>query len=108
MILSSAIVHAADWTVEHGDVATFGSLEAIFTNLVQFVVAFSGIALFIMLLVGGFSFLFSGGDPKKLEQARGTITNAIIGLIVIIGAYVIIKIIEVFTGAKISSFTIGP
>jgi len=33
-----------------------------------------------------FHFFFSSGDPKKLEQARGTLTNAIIGLVIIVAA----------------------
>ena len=53
---------------------------------------------FIMLLVGGFNFLFAGGDQKKLEQARGTLTGAIIGLVVIVSAYLILNTIGIFTG----------
>ena|SRR3989344_8313525 len=90
-------------------VATIQCLEPLFSNLIQFVVAISGVALFIMLLVGGFGFLFSGGDPKKLEQARGTITNAIMGLVLIVSAYIILRIIGVFTGTTdcITRFQIG-
>lgn len=105
------VVRAAEtWDgLESGDVATFTSLETLFGNLVRFIVAFAGVALFVMLLAGGFSFLFSGGDPKKLEQARGTITSAVIGLVVIVSAYVILRIIGVFTGTEdiITKFTIG-
>jgi hypothetical protein len=116
-----AIVRAAsDWggllggkgpggTGEGADVPTLASLETLFSNIVQFVVSIAGVALFVMLIVGGFSFLFSGGDPKKLEKARGTITNAIMGLILIVAAYIILRIIGVFTGTTgcITKFQIG-
>lgn len=90
------------------DVATIYSLETLFANVVGVVVSLSGAALFVMFIIAGFSFLFGGGDPKKLEQARGTFTNAIIGLIVIVAAYLIIRIIGVFTGTEdtILQFTI--
>ena len=110
------IVRAAtDWggmvdpTGGSDPVPTFASLETLFQNVIQFVVAISGVALFVMLLVGGFSFLFSGGDPKKLEQARGTITNAAFGLVLIVSAYIILRIIGVFTGTTgcITKFQIG-
>lgn len=81
-----------------GDVATIYSLETLFSNTVGVVVQLTVVALFIMFVVAGFSFLFSGGDQKKLEQARGTFTNAVIGLVIIIAAYLILKIISVFTG----------
>ncbi|OGG11246.1 hypothetical protein A2Z00_01210 [Candidatus Gottesmanbacteria bacterium RBG_13_45_10] len=108
-----AIVHAAEQLkgpAGFEDVASIGSLETLFKNVVQAVVALSGVALFVMLVVGGFSFLLSGGDPKKLEQARGTITNAIIGLVIIISAYLILRIIQAITGANVTIFKItsGP
>ena len=80
------------------DVATIQSLETLFANLVRSIVALAGIALFVMLLVAGFKFLFSAGDQKKLEEARGTLTNAVIGLVVIVSAYLILRIIASFTG----------
>lgn len=96
-------VHAAEqWQGTVGDVATFRSLETLLANVIRAVASFVGIVLFIMLLVGGFNFLFSGGDAKKLESARGTITNALVGLIVIIAAYLILKTIEQLTGANVT------
>lgn len=80
------------------NVATIKCLESLFTNVVQAVVALAGVALFIMLLVGGFNFLFSGGDQKKLEAAKGTVTNAIIGIVIIVSAFLILKTITAFTG----------
>lgn len=82
------------------DVATIKSLETLFANVVRAVVALSGVALFVMLVVGGYSLLFSGGDQKKLETAKGTITNAIIGIVVIVMAYLILRLIGVFTGLE--------
>ena len=94
------IVHAAtEWgDCVVNDAATFQCLEPIFANIISTVLSLAGVALFIMLLVGGFGFLFSGGDPKKLEQARGTLGNAIMGLVVIVAAYLILRIIGAFTG----------
>ena len=99
--LPSFVIRAAELGDLGGpdkDVATIGSLETLFSNAVNVVIALAGVALFLMLIVSGFSYLFSGGDQKKLEQAKGTVTNAIIGLVVIVSAYLIIKIIGAFTG----------
>jgi len=89
------------------DVATIGSLVSVFTNIVQAVTALAGVILFIMLIIGGASFLFSGGDQKKLEKAKGTVTNAIIGLIVLICAYLILLLIKSFTGVDVTTFKIN-
>lgn len=82
------------------EVATIRCIVPLFTNLVQGVLALSGVALFVMLVVGGFNFLLSGGDPKKLEAARGTLTSAIMGIVVIVVAFLIIKTVQVFTNSS--------
>jgi hypothetical protein len=43
----------------------------------------------IFIIYAGFLFVTSQGDPKKLETAKTTLTYAVIGGIVIIGAYAI-------------------
>ncbi len=85
-------------TYEGTDVATIGSLENLFRNFVKTAISLGAVALFLMFIVSGFSFLFSQGDQKKLEQAKGTLTNAIIGLVVIVSAYLILRVIGSFTG----------
>lgn len=82
-------------------VATIRCIVPLFENLVKGMLALSGVALFIMLLLGGFNFLLSGGDQKKLEMAKGTLTNAVIGLVVIVAAYLIIAAIQAFTDSTI-------
>jgi hypothetical protein len=101
-------VFAADkWIgLQSTDVATFQSLETLFGNTVQALTALVGVAVFVMFVIGGFSFLFSGGDQKKLEKARGTLTNAIIGVVVIVAAYLILLTIKALTGVDVTKFTV--
>lgn len=87
-------------------VANITCLVPLFSNIVRGVVALGGVALFVMLLVGGFNFLLSGGDQKKLETARGTVTQAIVGLIIMSLAYLIILTIQTFTGVNVTEFDV--
>ena len=89
-----------------GDVAKLKDLEGVFGNVVNAVLGLAGIVLFIMLILGGFSYITSGGDPKKVESARNTLTYAIGGMIFIALAYLILKFIEVFTGVPVTEFKI--
>jgi len=89
-----------------GDVAQLRDLEGVFGNVVSVVLGLAGIVLFIMLILGGFSYITSGGDPKKVESARNTLTYAIGGMIFIALAYLLLKFIEVFTGVPITEFKI--
>lgn len=94
--------------VVSNNVATIRCLEPLFSNVITAVVYLVGIALFIMLLVGGFGFLFSGGDAKKTEQAQKTLSSAIGGLVIIVAAYLILLLIKAFTGIDVTQFKISP
>lgn len=89
----------------HGEV-TIKCFEAVFQNLVSVAASLAGIVFFIMLLVGGFRYLSSSGDPKKMEQAKGTITAGFLGVILIVAAYIVLVLIENFTGVPVTQFVI--
>ena len=57
--------------------ATLDQLSIVFANVVGVVATFAGFAALIMLLVGGFRYMVSRGDPKALDSARMTIFWAI-------------------------------
>jgi hypothetical protein len=84
-------------------VAQITCLVPLVANVIRVVVSLGAVALFVMLLAGGFNFLFSAGDQKKLEAARGTVTQAIMGIVIMSVAYLIIKTIQVFTGVDVST-----
>lgn len=88
------------------DVAQFSCLESIFGRIVTVAASLAAFAFFVMLVVGGFQYLFSGGDPKKGEAAQGTLTAAILGIVLIAGAYLILRVIEAFTGLDLTTFKI--
>lgn len=49
-----------------------------------------GIALtIIFLILGGIQYITSKGDQKAAQEARTSLTNAVIGFIVVIGAFTI-------------------
>jgi len=90
-------------------VATLKCGEAIIKIILNIVVRLAGIAVLVMLIVGGFQYLTAGGDPKKTQAASSTLTYAIFGLVAIIAAWFIILFIQKFTDVKITEFTIpGP
>ena len=93
-------------SAKEGDPATIQDLEVIFARIVSVVAAFAGIAALFMLIAGGFRFLTSGGDPKATAAARSTITYAIIGLVLLVGVWLVLKILETFTGVPLTQFII--
>ena len=59
------------------------------------------------LIWGGIRWITSGGDKGRIDQARGTIVAAIVGLIISLLAFFITNVILIFiTGKGISTMSI--
>jgi hypothetical protein len=87
-------------------VATIQGFECIVQIVLNYAIRLAGIAVFIMLIIGGFKYLTSGGDPKAKEAAQKTITYAIFGLALLLGSWLILLFINEFTGLNVTQFTI--
>lgn len=86
--------------------ATISCFEAVFSNIVAVIAILVGFVFLIMLIIGGFKYLTSSGDPKKAEAAKGTITAGFLGMILIISAYIILVLLGTFTGLTLTTFKI--
>lgn len=85
-----------------------GKLVTGLLNLVMFVAA---ILVFAYLIWGGITWITSGGDKGKTEEARNKITAAIIGLAVVAASYAIFLLVTGFLGVAnpfTGNFTITP
>ena len=76
-------------------------------NLVGLCYIIGTIIFFFMLIMGGIQWISSSGDKQALEGARGKITNALIGLVILFSTFAIINLIEVFFKVKIMTLDIG-
>lgn len=55
----------------------------------------------LQFIVGGVSWITSGGDKAKLEEARNRITNAFIGLLIVVAGWSILALVGQFLGYNI-------
>lgn len=98
---------AGSITVEIEDVNaprwSFGDLGQLISILLQAALIVAGLATFAFLVLAGIQYITSGGEKAQMEAARGRITNAILGLAIVVGSYAIIRIIETVFGISIVS-----
>lgn len=55
------------------------------------------------ILIGAIQWISAGGDKAALDGARRKITSALIGLVILLGVYVIIRFIGDFLGIDLLS-----
>lgn len=96
--------YAASFTIDKttfqpaGLFSNFGSLTS---SIVAVLISASFIIAIFFIIIGGLKIVTASGDMKKIQAAQGTITYAIIGLVVTVLAFVILQLIQYFFGADI-------
>lgn len=81
-------------------VATLSCVPVVFVNVVNAALTFSGVTALIFIIYSGLVLMNSGGDQKKVASAKGTLTYAIIGLVLILLAFGIVNFIGAVTGVS--------
>jgi hypothetical protein len=75
-------------------------LLAILLKQTTIVFRLIGTAAFLFFVYGGFTIILSFGNPEKVQQGKQILTAAIIGIIIIFGAYILVKFILDTLGAN--------
>lgn len=75
-----------NWSI--GELLTGGGF-----NVITFVFFLAGLALFFNLLYAGWDYLLSQGDPKKFSGATTRLVNAFVGIVIVLGSFVIVRIV---------------
>lgn len=83
--------------------STYGSVSPLISIVLRNSLTLASIILLGLLIFGGLTFIINAGnsDPKKAQQGKSAITNALIGFAIVLLAYSIIQIVQVITGLNI-------
>lgn len=82
--------------------------SAIIPKIITLILIVGSIIFFFMLLIGGVQWISSGGDKAALEAAKGRITSALVGIVILFSAFAIIKLVETFFGVDLLQININP
>lgn len=86
------------------DLPAFTDLGSIISAALPVVVWGAGILMLAYLILGGMKYLTAAGDTKQLQEAVRTITNAVVGLGIVLTSFFVVRIIETVFGLKITGF----
>lgn len=99
-LFSSRLLASATSVQEGADAARADGMpteligdNGVFSRITNTVLLIVGLISVIMLVYGGLRYILSGGDSKKVTDAKNTILYAIIGLIISMLAYAIVHFI---------------
>ncbi len=92
--LSVSVTSGASATCTNPGTATgTGKINTLITDIINIFSAVVGVISVIMIIVGGFQYITSGGDTGKVGTAKTTIIYAIVGLIVVAFAQFLVQFV---------------
>ena len=80
--------------VPPGPVPDVNTASDLVLRIIQIFLAVAGLVAVVFLIIGGFRYITAGGNEETAEAAKKTIVNAIIGIVIIILAFVIVRVIS--------------
>jgi hypothetical protein len=67
-------------------------------DILNYIFPLAGLLAIVFIIIGGYMWMTSAGNPDKVKQAQGTLTWAVIGLVFVLLAVLIRdSIIDYFT-----------
>ena len=82
---------------------TTRKIPQIIALIIRAILTLLGAIFIVLIILGGFRWMTSGGNAQKIEAAKQTLTNAIIGLVIVLAAYAITAfVLRSVQGATIS------
>ncbi len=76
-------------------------------NLVGLAFVIGTLVFFFIMIIGAIQWITSGGDKTAIEGARGKIANALVGFVILLSLFALLKVIENFFGINILTLDIG-
>ena len=70
------------------------NLSEIVAWFYYFIIGVAGLSAFVMLVWGGFQYLTSAGNPASISDAKDKIKSALLGLLIILTAWLILQVIN--------------
>jgi len=74
------------------------SVDPIIGTIISVILSFLGVIFLILMVYGGYTWMMAAGNDEKVTKAKSLIKAAIIGLLIVVGAYAI----TIFVMARIS------
>lgn len=84
----------------------FRSLSDFIKNALVLVFAVGAFLVLIMLILGAYEWITSGGDKEAVGKARNRIINALVGLLILAIAFALVNLIGQFTGLNIQNLVV--
>ena len=94
------------WAVEEINICPPGQfnplcgiqLQNVISAIIRILLAVAALIAFIFLIIGGIKWITAGSNKEAAAEARGTLTAALIGLVIVFLAFLLLNIVKALFG----------
>jgi len=73
--------------------AKFANIGTLLNLITPLLMVGAAVIFLVMLIMGAFTYLMAGDNPENVKKAQKTLMFSVVGLVIVISAYLIMKII---------------
>ncbi len=74
------------------------NISDLVNRLMQFLIPLASIILLLILIWGGYEYMMSQGNAEKVKSAQAKLTTGIIGFVLLLLSYLMVKLISFIFG----------
>lgn len=91
--VSALVKECGSQTTANGKCADVGIFVTLLIAVASYLFTIVGALALLFFIYGGFTWILSQGNPEKVKKGTDIVKAAIIGLIIVFGAYILVQFI---------------
>ena len=91
-LVEKAYAAESDWKIFNHPADATGSLEGTLDHVITIILMIAGALAVIYLIYSGIIYITAAGNPDAAKKGQQGVINAIIGIVIIIAVYFIIRV----------------
>jgi cbb3-type cytochrome oxidase subunit 3 len=95
-LFNKSLDKTAEGTGHKGVGITEKELPQKIGEIIQAFLSFLGVIFLVLMIYGGYAWMMARGNEQEVVKAKNIITNAIIGLVIVLAAYAITLMMKPF------------
>lgn len=78
----------------------YNTVQELIDNLINWLFTLALVIVPLIIVLAGYFFIASGGDPQKVTQARNMVIYALVGFLIILASKGMIALVETIVGVR--------
>ncbi|MDA2922146.1 pilin [Patescibacteria group bacterium AH-259-L07] len=85
---------------------TLNNFLGLGVNISNIILKYLGVFALLMFVIGGVIWITSGGSSEKVQLGKKTISGAVVGMVIVLGAVLIVRVVGDLVGVDVEKYLV--